>query len=243
MSAWVPWIEEDSGLDVTPCHDVDGTWNPTGACQRFETDPMDGGSWQEWCAGELSASSETCGPAFDAEPDDTPPTVSISMPDDETIFEGGPVNVSIELDAGDGDGHGVRVVRVSINGMVQDFELREPPYAFSGNFPQGGYLLVGVAEDWAGNVGESEIVRFAVDAELPPLPAEETGSSGGEESSTGVPDPTTTGDDTTGEPETSGTGDVPPATGGGDGCGCRSGTPRALGLLAPMLFALRRRRR
>jgi hypothetical protein len=242
ISAWVPWIEETSGMDVTPCHDVDGTWNPTGWCQGFEMDPMDAGDWDDWCVGELSPPAETCGPAFDAEPDDAAPTVTVTLPHDEMIFEQGPANVTIELDANDGEGHGVRFVRVEINGMVQEIELREPPYAFSGNFPQGGYLVIGTAEDWAGNVGESEIVRFAVDADLPPLPEEETSSSGSD-SSTGTPDPTTTtGDATTGEPETGSSGDDPPAGGDADGCGCRSGAPRGIAWFALLVVAAARRR-
>lgn len=61
----VPWIEKESGIDITPCFDVDGTWNPTEGCGRFPLDPGAGGSWDNACqGGKESKMSATCGPAF-----------------------------------------------------------------------------------------------------------------------------------------------------------------------------------
>lgn len=60
----VPWIEKESGIDITPCFDVDGTWNPTKDCGRFPLDPGADGSWDNACqGGEVGKMSSTCGPA------------------------------------------------------------------------------------------------------------------------------------------------------------------------------------
>lgn len=247
MSEWVPWIEEDSGVDVTPCHDVDGTWNPTGWCQGFEMEPYGAeGDWDNWCVGEVSPPSTTCGAAFNAEPDDDPPTVAFSLPEDETILTGGPVSVDIAIEADDGEGHGVRSVTLSINGQVQDLDFREPPYEVTATFPQGSYELVAIAEDWSGNVGESEVLRMAVDDELPPLP-EAGSSSGGDNGTLGEG---TAGDGTAGL-GTSGlgssdSGEPGAADGADDGCACRASGRRGGGwsmlALAGLMLGLRRRR-
>lgn len=61
---FVPWIEEHSGIDVTPCHDADGTWAPTATCAGF-TASLGGGDWSTMCGGAaVMDPSETCGPAF-----------------------------------------------------------------------------------------------------------------------------------------------------------------------------------
>lgn len=31
-------LEDTAGVDITPCHDADGTWNPTSACDEFPRD-------------------------------------------------------------------------------------------------------------------------------------------------------------------------------------------------------------
>src|SRR5690606_4917360 len=60
----VQWIEDASGLDVTPCHDADGTWNPTETCTNFPLTPNIGETdWLQGCAAlRLSTPSATCGP-------------------------------------------------------------------------------------------------------------------------------------------------------------------------------------
>jgi len=37
LHRYVGWIESDSGIDITPCHDADGRWNPSAECGRFST--------------------------------------------------------------------------------------------------------------------------------------------------------------------------------------------------------------
>ena len=63
VHVYVPWIEETTGIDVTPCHDADGTWNPGDGCMGFPLSPgSSGGTWADGCAGEVSGVVETCGP-------------------------------------------------------------------------------------------------------------------------------------------------------------------------------------
>lgn len=56
----VDWIEKESGIDVTPCFDADGTWNPGKDCKGFP-DPQAGGSWNACDPGEITGWSHTCG--------------------------------------------------------------------------------------------------------------------------------------------------------------------------------------
>jgi MYXO-CTERM domain-containing protein len=260
--AWnaVPWIEKESGIDITPCHDVDGTWNPSHRCTGFYAgEPGIGvGSWLQWCPETpRNPSSKTCGAAFDAEPDNTPPTVTIVTPTsgdhaDEDVF-----TTAIEVDAADGDGWGVAVVRLKINGMEQPVVDDEPPYAFATvNFPKGNWELIAVAEDAAGLISESEPVLLNVGVE-PPVETTGTPTSGdGETGAETGATPTTSGPETgdasdpsavtlTTPGSASDTADTAPIEGGDDGCGCRSGDGPG-GAAATLLLAfagLCRRRR
>jgi hypothetical protein len=60
MHRYAEWIETTSGLDVTPCHDADGTWNPDERCTEFPLSPAQGGAqWSGGCDdGERSAPSQ-----------------------------------------------------------------------------------------------------------------------------------------------------------------------------------------
>ncbi|MEM6997214.1 MAG: hypothetical protein AAF721_42305 [Myxococcota bacterium] len=59
-------------MDITPCHDADGGWNPTEACGGFPTEMVDNGSrWGAQCEpADVSPPSATCGPAWE-DPDPT----------------------------------------------------------------------------------------------------------------------------------------------------------------------------
>jgi hypothetical protein len=61
----VPWIEEQSGIDISPCHDADGKWHPGPDCHGFSQDPLaTGRSWANGCAEPtLSPPAATCGMA------------------------------------------------------------------------------------------------------------------------------------------------------------------------------------
>ena len=66
MHPAVPWIEERSGLDITPCHDVDGTWNPGPDCGGFYAgDTDETASWDALCDGlTVTAPAATCGESY-----------------------------------------------------------------------------------------------------------------------------------------------------------------------------------
>lgn len=64
---YVPWIEETSGLDVTPCHHVDGTWYPGPNCGNVPLNPeVSTGSWEQLCheSETLSGPLSTCGEPY-----------------------------------------------------------------------------------------------------------------------------------------------------------------------------------
>ncbi len=63
MHVGMRWIEQASGIDVTPCHDSTGVWAPTPGCGHFPLDPgLGGGDWANGCAtGNVSPMSASCG--------------------------------------------------------------------------------------------------------------------------------------------------------------------------------------
>lgn len=246
MHPAIPWIEENAGIDITPCHDLDGTWNPTPNCQGFFAGGSEGyGTWSDWCTGTpRSGPSTSCGPAFDAEADDTPPLVSITSPTDGQELRSGTL-VSIDIDAVD-EGWGVREVWVAVDGQEQPLRDGYPPYGFANApFPDGVFELVAYAEDWAGHVAMSEPVRIGVGEEVPDEPpvADSTGagdSSGGDDSGSSTSTSGSTGEATDDDESTG-----PAASddgGGGGGCGCRSAPGRHAGALLVLLALLGRRR-
>lgn len=65
VHVYASWIEGTAGVDVTPCHDADGTWNPSDGCVGFPMAPgAAGGAWTDGCAGEASGVVESCGAGF-----------------------------------------------------------------------------------------------------------------------------------------------------------------------------------
>lgn len=261
----VAWIEESSGIDITPCHDPDGSWNPTYHCDGFFAGDEDGvGTWSKMCEGTpATGSASICGDPFDAVPDNAPPLAAITSPGDGEAFADDPSELSITIDASDADGWGVKAVRIKINGQEQPLSDLEPPYEFNNvKFPTGEWTLQAVAEDAAGLLGESAPVTIVV-GDPQPATTSTTGETTGDPT-TGGPGTTgeaTTGDDSASGGEASGGGTSAgttglPVTGGGqtssagfeepedEGCACRSGgegwTAGILGVL--VLGAARRRR-
>jgi len=256
--AWhaVPWIESESGIDITPCHDQDGTWNPTFRCTGFyAAEGGEGfGQYGNWCPGTpRNPASATCGAGFDAIPDNTPPLVAITLPftaehPDLDVFE-----TPIEIDAQDGDGWGVRVVRIKINGQEQPIVDEDFPFQFSAvKFPVGTWEIVAVAEDAAGLVAESAPVIIQVGMVTPP-PPDDTGDlpTTGEPPTTGesasdTADPSNGSDPSNAsDPSNGSNGTTLDMDGGDDGCGCRSQprAPASLLLALVVLAPLVRRRR
>ncbi len=76
MHKGMAWFETTVGLDLTPCHNADGTWNPTAACGNFPKAPnVGGGTWAGGCsAGSPSGVlSSTCGAAYSGGQPPPPP--------------------------------------------------------------------------------------------------------------------------------------------------------------------------
>lgn len=236
MHVAIPWIEEHSGVDITPCHDVDGTWNPTPACVAIPSDPAKthDAVWDKGCSGGPTMFSELCGAAFVPTDDAEPPSVSIINPSDDAVYDLAPADVPVSVTADDGDGHGVASVTLLVDG--EGFPGNTDgaaPYEWPMIFPKGAYTLTALAVDFEGNEALSAPVSIYIEQEPP---ADETdGATAG--SSSG-------GGEESGE-ASGGAGGFDPI----DGCSCSShsrvGSARGLipALFAAFgLLALRRRR-
>ncbi|MFO7561354.1 MAG: trypsin-like serine protease [Enhygromyxa sp.] len=88
MHIGMEWFESDSGLDLTPCHDAKGNWDPGPECAGFPKDPASGGGgWPSCSSGPVSGASATCGapfgdgPAPEPEPDPQPDPQPDPKPD------------------------------------------------------------------------------------------------------------------------------------------------------------------
>lgn len=69
MHTAIDWLEQTSGLDLTPCHQQ-GQWAPTAACAGFPKSPgLGGGAWSAGCpSADVSGPSSTCGAPFGGGP-------------------------------------------------------------------------------------------------------------------------------------------------------------------------------
>jgi MYXO-CTERM domain-containing protein len=247
----IPWVESHSGVDITPCHDSEGNWEPTPQCGAIPLDPANtnGASWSNGCSGgPVSGFSELCGDAFGSGEDQAAPSVAIVDPASGQTFElpdgGMQADVTISADADDGDGFGVADVRLLVNG--QEFPGNtdsSAPYSWNLVFPQGGYLIEAIATDWVGNESTPDVIAIGIGQPAPEVP------QGGD----GDGDPSGDGD---GEGEGEGpveggldeTGDELGFDGDDKGCACSSSeagdrSGAALGLLSLLgLVGIRRRR-
>lgn len=270
MAAAVPWIEQASGFDVSPCHDADGTWNPGPACDAVPLDPVSGGgSWPACDEGPLSGPLSSCGPPASGPDDLAAPVVAITGPVDGASFDldagSGLAEVLVTIAADDGDGWGLdrtwlRVDGIDVPGSEDDFSPWEVPPL---DMPAGRYALQAVALDWGGNEGVSAEVVIVVGD---PGPGDDGGDAGGtgtsgagDTSTTGGADETGGGGGSSGGPGavTSGSStsdgekDADTDAGGGasendgGGSGCRGGAPRSPSALACglLLLLMSRRRR
>ena len=239
MHKAVEWVEGEVGIDITPCHDVDGTWNPNIECRFFPKEPMLGhGSWPACGPGPAGGFSAICGEPAGG-PDDAPPIVELTAPASGSVFESDPntgtAEVAITATADDGDGWGVQEVRLVINGQeVQNGADTFAPYEWPGAFNAGQYTITAIALDYAGNEAESAPIYFGVDMDAPEPPPEEEGDDGEGEDGDGGEDGTGSGGNLDGD-----------ESAGEKGCGCTSADPRntawaVFGLLGLAVFRRRR---
>lgn len=63
MHRKIEWVEKKSGIDVTPCHNARGDWEPSADCGNFPVDTSgESANWMHGCAQEVdSGYSTTCG--------------------------------------------------------------------------------------------------------------------------------------------------------------------------------------
>lgn len=226
----VAWIEERSGIDVTPCHASEGSWAPTPACGGFYVGVEPGASWARACPSVISGPSSRCGPAFASEPGDAiAPTVSIASPSAGEQLAA-PAELDVEVVAAD-RGWGVREVRLELDGEAwldawqRQARDETPPYAFAGLeiAAPGEHAIVAIAEDWAGNLTASAPVLVQVG-----------GDETGDETGTGSESETETDTDTEGTSE--GTSEDESSDAGA--CSCETGEPDPASPLAALALGL-----
>jgi hypothetical protein len=217
----IGWVEAETGMDFTPCHDADGAWNPGPECGGASIDadtPSPGAIWLA-CSGAQTGPSSTCGPAFGSEADGEPPIVSIVEPLDQQAFLQIPAQIDVLVETID-DGAGVEHVELWVAGMLVSDDATSPWAFANASFPAGSWALEARAVDWRGNVGSSGTITIHVGDEPEPS---ETGDQ------TGSEDTTETGGSSTG----SGT---PAGDEAGGSCNCttneRQTTVAWFGLLA-----------
>jgi V8-like Glu-specific endopeptidase len=218
------WAEQQTGIDLSPCHDSQGNWTPNPACSGFPLDPGSGAdtSWAMGCGGgPVSAFGGTCGTPFSPEGDEDAPTVAISSPSDGEVYDSagaGTVSVTINADADDGDGFGVQKVSLRIGG--QDIEGTDDivaPYSWDLNFPQGSWTIEAVAVDFSGNQAVSAAVTIGVDEQPDPPP---TGDEGDDEDGDGEGSGDDSGDGNDSTGPLGETGEDPNVDGTELGCAC-----------------------
>lgn len=249
------WFESESGIDITPCHDADGTWAPGPDCKGFPLQPGHaGGTWQNSCEpGPLGGLSSVCGAPFDASSDLVAPSLVVSAPENLTRFdsdpESGRARVTIAIDATD-EGYGIDSLQLVIDGQdVPMGSLSRPPFEFSVRLSPGTYEIGAHAVDFSGNVGTAASVFIGVDVD-PVLPsAGESSSSDGGSSESSESGDAEADASTTGSGSSSESGEAPGARNGGasdGGCACtadpRRGRLDAVPWLGLVAVGLTRRR-
>lgn len=161
----VEWIEQDSDIDVTVCHDLNGNWDPGPLCGNFFNGQpaLAYGSWNTWCQ-DLTALewSATCGNDFGQNAESNVPTLEVVVPFDGQVFDAEPAIFDIAVMTADDSGLAVEV-EIEIEGMLQSTPSSDNPALFpNATFYCGEYTIVAHGTDFWGNLGHSEPVTFTV---------------------------------------------------------------------------------
>jgi hypothetical protein len=227
LAGAIAWIEETSGIDVTPCHASNGSWAPGPACVgALSSAPNVGaGSWADWCSETARVGAlRSCGPAWDEFDASALPSVAIVAPSDRQTFLQG-VEIEVVVAAlKHPEGFAVASVSLEIDGEEVAIDNNDPWRFLGPPFPGPGvYSLVAVAHDWAGNRVASEPVLIGWGETEFPEPGEADDDS----------DDSETGDES------------PPRSGGSSRCTvvdapARGGGLLLLGVLALGFWRLRR---
>ncbi|MCA9701876.1 MAG: trypsin-like serine protease, partial [Myxococcales bacterium] len=167
----IPWLEEASGLDLTPCGTQDGQWAPTPDCNGFFSGEANVGSgdWDSWCAGTPAiGEAATCGPGFSDVDPDLRPILSFAVPSDGQSLPAGTVlDVAVDVQLQNG-GPAVHTVRLRLDGVEVGSDSFDPwVFADVGLGEIGTHELVAIAEDWSGGVTESAPITVGVGVSVP----------------------------------------------------------------------------
>lgn len=257
------WIEGDSNIDITPCHDGDGRWNPGPDCAGLPGDPADAsGTWAAGCSfGPSVAEISSCGDPFDPDLVDTAaPLLEVVSPSDGERFNlnfgESTVTVPVRVEVDDDGGWGVETLTLQIlSGEEVVFEATDhaAPFAFDNlEFPEGVFTVRAEGVDRAGNEAEPQEAIFGVNVDPPQRPEEEDATSstsqGGDGDGTeGDDDGSSSGSDPEpgGSSGSSGSATDGASASGDSGCGCAvdgSSPWDAWWLVIPLWGFLRRRR-
>lgn len=192
IHTFVEFVEKQTGIDVTPCTDAKGNWEPNENCKEAPLDPRAAsGDWINGCKpAPYGGYIASCGEPFGkGKADEEAPEVEITSPEDKKEFEPDTEEVEVKVKATDNEG--VTSVKLKVNGKEQK-EDKEEPYEWTlEDLKPGEYKLEAIAVDAAGNEGKSEKIKFIVEEPE----EEETESESGEDSETGKG--SDTGDDET----------------------------------------------
>ncbi|PRP93870.1 trypsin-like serine protease [Enhygromyxa salina] len=229
----IEWIEDRSGIDITPCHAGDGSWAPTPGCEGFYIATEPGAEWADGCPSARSGPSDRCGTPWTELADTQPPSVGFIEPASGDSFAGTGLVFTVLAEASDA-GVGVAQVRLSVDGAAWVDALGQaavdevPPYRFDSILiaETGEHLLELEAIDYFGNSSTASAVITLTEPS-----GDGDGDPGDGDSGAGA--------------TTTDTGAAPPDDEGGD-CQCASegdGVPvHALGSLVLLAVVTRRRR-
>lgn len=149
LAPLVPWLELRTGLDLTPCGDADGTWDPGPDCRaRAVADSSSAGTPWDFCGKPVSLPTPS---------DASPPVVTLSVSERRELS--GSFELVPSVEATD-EGWGVREVTLTVEGDVEvpEFARSLRPYNFPAlQLEPGRYRLVASAVDYAGNSSSESI--------------------------------------------------------------------------------------
>jgi MYXO-CTERM domain-containing protein len=253
----VAWMEQLSGIDVTPCHDSDG-WNPAAACTGFSTNPEIGvGSWDTMCAGESVVRQPTCQGTIsdagtscngaDAQPGlcDADADSEDSSPDLWSVADGARDTGVAATDSPDAGGLSPGTLDSGYDGSAGD---PSRPGSFDGNSADGDSLVSGLDSEGRDDAREDGPLGGSLDSDRrhdasQPGGGNDSGAAGNDG---GGSYGDGSADVTSGRPDGASRPDLHGVRGSG-GCGCRSIPDRDGGfgllLLAIVYVILRRSRR
>lgn len=134
----VTWIEQESKIDITPCFDSDGTWNPTKDCGGFYSGGAGvEGSWDSGCKeAPKSGYSSTCGEPFGELPT---PKITLGAPKADSVIESPKMPAKVEFKAEiDGEEPDQLTIGLVIDGKeLQDSAKSKGPWTWEQELDEG----------------------------------------------------------------------------------------------------------